>query len=791
MNKFLYQIDKKEIEGGIELSLYYIDDKKESILEKKVIPYQILAKKVDFESLKIESDQIFLAERNFKDINGENIVKIEIKDRELKDFILNSLKEIDSMPYEADLPVEHRYLIDNEIELLEGDSDYIGLKYLSVDIETIGEKNSQEIVLISSFSPFDKSFNKVFCAFDKIIDKNKAKLEKYKGKEFELVICSDEKEMLEKFKECVIKSNSQAIVGWNVIDFDFKVIKERMDALSVPYHFSKYEGESKLRIFNDFFKNSTLTMPGCLVFDIINVLKMNFIDFEDYKLNTVAKEVLSDEKIDLEDDGTASESIDDKISAISHMLEKDPIKLIEYNFKDSVLTSQIMEKLNLVELICKRSITTGTPLSRIKSPIATLDIMYLKKLHKQGFVAPSNFNYSDSTSIEGAFVINPEKGFYDDVFVLDFKSLYPSIIMTFNLDPFTYYKDGDSERREVRGDESKNRKLIEAPNGAKFVSEPGILPELILQLYKARDVAKSEKDDVKSFVLKITMNSFYGAVASPKSRFYNHEIGEAITGFGRFIIQKAKKFIEDNGEEVIYGDTDSIFVKANKEFKSFDEKIKFGKELEIKIDKFFSAWVAKEFGTKNYLNIEFEKLFSKFFIATKKRYVGYDDFTKKKQFVGMEAIRGDWTNLAKDFQIEIVDLIFSGKKKEEISKYILDYVEKLKSGAFDSKLIYTKKITKPLNQYTKITPPHVRAAREVEGFSGRIVKYVLTKDGPKHVKLIEKLRDEKGDGAIEYDYDNYIDKQLKGVSDDLLGAIDIDFDEVLFRKKQSSLNKFF
>ena len=116
--------------------------------------------------------------------------------------------------------------------------------------------------------------------------------------------------------------------------------------------------------------------------------------------------------------------------------------------------------------------------------------------------------------------------------------------MTFNLDPFTVKKDGE----------------IEAPNGARFIREPGILPELVSKIFDERDRAKKENDKIKSFIMKITMNSFYGAVASPKCRFYNKDVGEAITGFGREIIKKSKEFAEEKGHKVVYGDTDSVFV---------------------------------------------------------------------------------------------------------------------------------------------------------------------------------------------------------------------------------------
>lgn len=423
----------------------------------------------------------------------------------------------------------------------------------------------------------------------------------------------------------------------------------------------------------------------------------------------------------------------------------------------------------------KRSSITQTPLSKVKSPIATLDIMYLKELHKRGFVASSHYDFSNSSQIEGAYVIEPKKDFYKNIFVFDFKSLYPSIIMTFNIDPFTFTN------------ENQSKQLITAPNGANFSREKGILPDLIKQIYLEREIAKKENDDIKSYALKITMNSFYGAIASPKSRYYNRNIGEAITSFGRKILLKAKAFVEKRGDIVIYGDTDSIFVKINGlDSNNLEEMKRYGKQIETKLNEFFMEWIEHEFKLKSYLKIELEKIYSKFFIASKKRYVGFDLMKGKKQFVGMEAIRGDWTELARNFQKELVELIFNESKLKDIKKYIIVKINDLKAGKYDSELIYTKKITKPLTEYTKTTPPHVKAARELKNFHGQVVRYIMTKNGPKHINLIKENKKH-----YEYDYEHYIEKQLKGVSDDLLETIGIDFDSIIDDKKQTKLDKYF
>ncbi len=772
MSKFIFSIEKQELEDKVNLKYYCVDDKTNTIIEESSKNYVLYIKKEDFDLINIKSDSIILTNKEYSNKNNEKVVEIEFKNKEIYDYFKEKLRDAKIETYEEDLPYEHSELISGEKNIFEGKKgEHPKLKTLSVDIETIGDVENQEIVLISSHSFDSEEMNLVYISKSAMPEDKLSLIVNHKYEEFKPVFVENEKELLEKFKEDVLEFSPQLIIGWNVIDFDFKVIKQAMKKYDIEFKLSTFEGNTKMRIARDFFGKSNLSFPGLLVFDIIQILKTNFITFEDYKLNTVAKEVLKDEKIDLEDEGDADLGIKNKIHAIENMLQKDPIKLIEYNYKDSLLTSKICEKLELIDLMIQRSITTNTPLLKVQSPIATLDIMYLEQLHKRGFIAPSNFNFSEMGAIEGAFVKDPTPGFYNDVFVLDFKSLYPSIMVTFNIDPFSVGENSE----------------IEAPNGAKFDSNDGIMASLIEMLLEQRDLAKKEKNQIKAHALKITMNSFYGAIASPKSRFHNRDVGEAITSFGRELMSETIKYIESKGYIGIYGDTDSVFVSSRNKFASLDEKTQFGSKLEQEINNFVATYVAKKTNRESKLIIEFEKLFSQFFIASKKRYTGFDELSSKLTFTGMEAIRGDWTTLAQEFQVELVKLIFKGAKEEELKKFILEEVKKLESGAYDSKLVYTKKITKPLVEYTKTTPPHVKAARELDEFSGKIVKYVMLESGPTHVSLVTK-RLERGE---KYDYKHYIEKQLDGVSDDLLEHLNIDFKEVIGSKKQKNLSQFF
>src|SRR5690606_6006265 len=134
--------------------------------------------------------------------------------------------------------------------------------------------------------------------------------------------------------------------------------------------------------------------------------------------------------------------------------------------------------------------------------------------------------------------------------VFDFKSLYPSVIRTFNIDPLSYVE-------KPRPDED----LIETPGG-KFRRAPAILPRLLDELFPRREAAKKAGDDVASNAIKILMNSFYGVLGTPACRFHNPALANSITGMGREILLWSKRWFESKSFTVLYGDTDSLFVRS-------------------------------------------------------------------------------------------------------------------------------------------------------------------------------------------------------------------------------------
>jgi len=289
---------------------------------------------------------------------------------------------------------------------------------------------------------------------------------------------------------------------------------------------------------------------------------------------------------------------------------------------------------------------------------------------------------------------------------------------------------------------------------------------------KLRDIAKKKKDKQLYQAIKILMNSFYGVMGSYGCRFYHPDLPRAITGSGHKLLLGSKDYLENKGLKVVYGDTDSLFVMLNDI--SVDNGEVQGKKIVKELNVFWKNKLKKEFKVESYLELEFEKYYRKFIITpargadigAKKRYAGLvtKDGKENIEFVGMEFVRSDWTKLAKEFQVELYQKVFDG---DEVEDWIRGEIQKLKSGKFDDKLIYRKRLRKEVEDYTKNVPPHARAAKLLNE-PRDIIYYAITQRGPIPIELKHN----------DFDYDHYIEKQLKPIADSVLSLLGKNFDSI-------------
>ncbi len=363
-------------------------------------------------------------------------------------------------------------------------------------------------------------------------------------------------------------------------------------------------------------------------------MRTAFYKFESFSLENVSQKLLGRGK-DISPDK-------DKVAEIERRFREDSEALAFYNLEDAVLVTEIFEKTALIDQLVTRSLITGLALDKVHMSVASFDHFMLPAVHRKGYAAPDTDDIVPGNPAAGGYVFTSDPGLYRHVAVMDFKSLYPSIIRTFFIDPVS----------RLKADEDP----VKTPVGITFSSTNHILPDFLEKLMKKREDAKKNNDMYLSQAVKILMNSFYGVMGTPGCRFYNPDLPSAITGTGQWILKTASAYLRDCGYSVIYGDTDSVFICLKED----EDAETAGKMLTEMVNSFFSKLLKDEYSVESELEIEFETHYVKFFLppvrysegGARKRYAGLLE-NGEIEYKGLETVRSDWTDLAKEFQKEL------------------------------------------------------------------------------------------------------------------------------------------
>lgn len=592
----------------------------------------------------------------------------------------------------------------------------------------------------------------------------------------------NETSLLKAFFSIVQQYDPDIFIGWNLIGFDLQWLFRKCISLRIGFDIGT-DGPSEMLAPGKNFNQWIARIPGRAAVDGIPMIRSAFVKVDDYSLSTVAHTILGRNKL-IEKTGK------EKVAEITRLFHEDKPALARYNLEDARLVHEIFEKLSLAQLAVRRSQLTGLALDRVGGSVAAFDFLYLPRLHRKGYVAYTDPRAPVGSAAPGGLVLESQPGFYKNVAILDFKSLYPSIIRTFSVDPLA--ANMVLHNLQNNSKPPGRRQIVKGPAGLSFDTDDAILPGIIEHLWHERDKAKKVKDSTLSQAVKIIMNSFYGVLGSQGCRFYDPRIAGSITRTGHWLLNFSREFIEKKGFRVIYGDTDSLFVCLGEGDPIAVHKT--GHELAGSLNDFLGKELENRFQVESYLDIEFEKLFLRFFMPTirgrdagsKKRYAGLIRDKEGKSelyFAGLESSRRDWTALAKEFQADLFNLIFRNYDdpdlKETLSELVKNRHDQLFIGELDCKLVYRKGISKQLKDYTKTAPPHVRAARMLDEFDGRVIRYVLTIVGPEPIQ--------KRSGA-KFDYDHYSEKQLAPIADMVLRFFDMDFHSIT--RNQNQLNLF-
>ncbi|WP_456329135.1 DNA-directed DNA polymerase [Archaeoglobus sp.] len=640
---------------------------------------------------------------------------------------------------EADIPFAYRYLIDKDLACMDGIAiegeriEGVIRSYKVEKVERIPRMEFPDLKMLVFDCEMLSSFGMPEPEKDPIIV-----ISVKTDDDSETILTGEERKIISDFVKLVKNYDPDIIVGYNQDAFDWPYLRKRAQKWNIPLNIGR-DGSSIV------FRGGRPKITGRLNIDLYDIA-MRISDIKIKKLENVAEFL-----------GTKIE--------IADIEAKDIYRYWSRGEKEKVLTYARQDAINTY-LIAKELLPMHYELSKmIRLPVddvtrmgrgKQVDWLLLSEAKKIGEIAPNPPEHAES--YEGAFVLEPERGLHENVACLDFASMYPSIMLAFNISPDTYGCKED---------------CYEAPEvGHKFRKTPdGFFKRILRMLIERRREIKAELKkldpesseyrllDIKQQTLKVLTNSFYGYMGWNLARWYCHPCAEATTAWGRHFIKKSAKIAESLGFKVLYGDTDSIFITKPGMTKNEVEELiaKLHEELPIQI--------------------EVDEYYSSIFFVEKKRYAG---LTEDGRLVvkGLEVRRGDWCELAKKVQREVIEIILKEKNSEKALSLVKDVISRIKEGkvTLEDVVIY-KGLTKKPSKYESMQA-HVKAALKAKEMGiiypvSSKIGYVIVRgsgnigDRAYPIDLIEdfdgenlRIKTKSGTEVKKLDKDYYIDNQI-------------------------------
>jgi DNA polymerase-2 len=730
------------------------------IVDTRFRPYCFI-RTADLDRARAVLGRLPVQETALRTFAGERVVRVELPAPADVPILRRRLAEAGVATFEADVRFAYRYCIDRGVRgafRVEGPFErrpgvgrvYVDpelgpaewtpeLRVLSFDVETSLDGETLYAIAVAGAGG-----ERVWIVADRPVA----------GAE----VVADGRTLLERFLAHVRAVDPDVLTGWSVVEFDLAVLQRHARRTGLRLTLGRNDEELDIQRDPSFTREPRATLAGRVVLDGLALVRSSYIRLEDYRLETAAQALVGKRKL---------MTGPDRGREIETAYRHDPARLAAYNLTDARLVLEILERTKLVELTVRRSLMTGMQLDRVSAQIAAVDSLYLRELRARGRVAPSvDPAAAGAAEITGGLVLESTPGLYRHILVFDFASLYPSLIRTFNIDPLTHVVEPGPD--DVR-----------TPSGAAFRREEGILPALVARLSAERAAARRAGDAVASQATKILMNSLFGVLGSPASRLFSPAIANAITIAGQHVIRLAADAVARRGHRVIYGDTDSLFVDVGAASDAAAREL--GARLRAEVERDVASAIERELGCTSHLVLAFQKVYARFFMpeirgagtGSKKRYAGL--VGDALEIVGLEAVRRDWSPVARRFQRELLDRVL---RDEPVATYVAEFVAAVRAGRFDDELAYRKAVRKAVADYTRTTPPHVKAARKAGIDGRRIVHYVMTKAGP----------EPEGATTAPFDYEHYVTQQLRPIADAILRLLPgPDFDDLIGARKQLSL----
>ncbi len=589
---------------------------------------------------------------------------------------------------------------------------------------------------------------------------------------------ADEKAMLERFTAIVKEEDPDVLVGYNSSQFDLPYLIKRSEIDRAKLRLGRFGGQIK-PVSKGLTKG--MRIQGRTHIDLYPMMKffgfIGLIKAQRFTLDAVAEDVLGSKKLKMakEDIWRLWDSND-----IDH--------LCEYSLVDSELTYALGERFIPIE--AELSGVAKMPLFDTTLSTSGQLVENLLMFHAtgKGILIPNkpgggSIGERLAAPIQGAFVKLPEPGIYDNVAVLDFRGLYPSIIVSYNIDPGTLIT-----RQENAED------CFVSPTGAMFSKKQvGLIPFVLDYLIDMRMVLKKKLKTLdkssdeyvrlgaRSHAFKILSNSFYGYMGYARSRWYSRPCAESVTAWGRKHIMETIEAAEKSGFQVLYADTDSVFLlyKDKKDVTDFMGRVNASlpQKMELELEGFYprGVFVSKKGGGER---------------GAKKKYalLGEDGRIKIR---GFELVRRDWSKIAKETQLKVLEAILKEGSKEKAAAIIREVVIRLQTGKVPLDMVsISTQLNKDPGDY-EVKSPELSAAEKlnkagIKAERGTMITYVIGKTGKTISEKAEPIELAKG-----YDADYYINNQVMPAVMKIMKELGYDEYSMKFGGKQKSLDHFF
>lgn len=810
---FPLDITYKVVDGKAVINLYArtTDGKQITVLDNSFEPYFYVIPKdginisEKIEKIRIENQSEIYFVRRAENVSrkflGREVfaVKVFTNLPSAVPVISDVIKEWESIESfnEYDIPFGRRYLIDKNITPLvlhQAEGDYINQKsripvfqaakieqlstetlhnpkVLAFDIETYGsfdagiDAQKNPIIMLSFYGD---GLKKVFI------------WKRFKTSHDYIEFVEGESEVIEKFKETIEQYKPDILTGYFSDGFDLPYIKTRADKYKIRLDIGADFSEIRVKDA----KESTVSINGITHLDIFKFIKRvmgTTLETYSYDLNAVASELLDEKKHDV----SLAE-----LPSVWDIGDKNLERFCEYNLHDSLLTYNLSIKMlpTIIELVK----IVNLPIYDVnRMGFSQLIEWYMMKQANQFNEISQNKPNHDEVqqrrmqTYQGAFVYEPRPGFYKDIAVFDFRSLYPTIIGSHNIGPDTIDCGCCRETAKLNPEEDKHWYCSKKKG---FI--PILIEDIITRRMRIKEIIKEENEDKFVFLdarqnsLKLLANSFYGYLGFFGARWYSIECARSVTAWGRFYIHKVIDKAQKEGFVVLYSDTDSVFLtldgKTKQDAVAFAEEI--NKDLpglmELEHEGFYPSgiFVSAKMGA----------------FGAKKKYALISESGKLK-IKGFETVRRNWSSIAKDVQERILEIIL----REHDTKKALEYVKKViddlknKKVPIEQVTIHTQ-LQKDILDYTS-KGPHVAVAQRLinkgkQISPGTVIKYVVTQ-GSDIIRNRSKLPEEVKDG--EYDADYYINNQVIPSVERIFNVLGYKKEDLLETKDQTRLEGFF